>query len=235
MSGPECCSNPPTIISGGDVHQIGSLNSYVSGNPDSKIGVILISDVWGFEAPKLRKIADKLASGGYYVVVPDFFHGDPLTPEVPIQDWLKNHAPVEAVGFAKAVIQALKEKGISKVAAAGFCWGAKVVVELAKSADIQVAALLHPSFVSLDDVKGVKVPTGILGAEIDKMSPPELVKEFEAALKANQIEHFVKIYPGVSHGWTVRYNDEEEAVVKCAFEAHQDLVNWFDKCLKTNP
>ena len=32
---------------------------------------------------------------------------------------------MEAVEFAKPVIQALKEKGICKVAAAGFCWGGK--------------------------------------------------------------------------------------------------------------
>ncbi|CAH1443181.1 unnamed protein product [Lactuca virosa] len=53
MSGPECCKNPPTLSSGGesgDVLQIASLNSYVTGNTDSKIAVVLISDVY---APKL--------------------------------------------------------------------------------------------------------------------------------------------------------------------------------------
>ena len=50
MSGPECCENPPTLSSGGesgDVLQIASLNSYVTGNTDSKIAVVLISDVYG--------------------------------------------------------------------------------------------------------------------------------------------------------------------------------------------
>ncbi|CAH1426881.1 unnamed protein product [Lactuca virosa] len=239
MSGPECCENPPTLSSGGESGdvQIASLNSYVSGNTDSKIAVVLISDIFGYGAPKLRKLADKIASSGYYVVVPDFFNGDsfngdPSNPDSPLKDWLKNHAPVEAVAFAKSVIQALKEKGISKIGAAGFCWGAKVVVELAKKAEIQVSALLHPSFVTLDDIKGVKVPIAILGAEIDKMSPPELVKEFELALEAKpEIDHFVKIYNGVSHGWTVRWKDDDEIAVKCAKEAHEDLVAWFGKCL----
>ncbi|KAJ0697972.1 putative dienelactone hydrolase, alpha/Beta hydrolase [Helianthus annuus] len=81
------------------------------------------------------------------------------------------------------------------------------------------------------NVLRVKVPTGILGAEIDKMSPPELIKEFEAALVAKEVNSFVKIYPGVSHGWTIRYKDEDAAEVKCAQEAHQDLVEWFGKCL----
>ncbi|KAI3775213.1 hypothetical protein L1987_49782 [Smallanthus sonchifolius] len=234
MSGPECCQNPPAISSGGDsgeVLQIASLNSYVSGKPDSKIAVLLVSDVFGYGAQKLRQLADKVASAGYYVVVPDFFYGDPMTPETKIDDWLKNHAPEQAIEFAKPVIQALKEKGITKIGAAGFCWGAKVVVELAKEAEIQVAAILHPSFVTLDDIKGLQVPIAILGAEIDKRSPPELIKEFEAALVANEVNHFAKIYPGVAHGWTVRYKDDNAAEVKCAKEAHQDLVDWFGKCL----
>ncbi|KAK9078467.1 hypothetical protein SSX86_002524 [Deinandra increscens subsp. villosa] len=190
MSGPQCCENPPAISSAdvsGEVLQIASLNSYVSGKPDSKTAVLLVSDVFGYGAPKLRQLADKVASAGYYVVVPDFFHGDPLTPETKIEDWLKNHAPEPAVELAKPVLQALKEKGVTKIGAAGFCWGAKVVVELAKDAEIQFAAILHPSFVSLDDIKGVKVPIAILGAEIDQRSPPELIKEFEAALVANEV------------------------------------------------
>lgn len=32
---------------------------------------------------------------------------------------------------------------------------AKVVVELAKAGEIQAAVLLHPSFVSVDDFKGI--------------------------------------------------------------------------------
>ncbi|KAI3790622.1 hypothetical protein L2E82_03803 [Cichorium intybus] len=259
MSGPECCENPPKLASGGesgDVVQIASLNSYVSGNADSKIAVLLVSDVFGYEAPKLRKLADKVASAGYYVVVPDFFHGDPVIPGTSLQDWLKNHEPLEAVEFAKSVIKALKEKGVSKIGAAGFCWGAKVVVELAKEAEIQVAALLHPSFVTLDDLKGVKVSTGIFGAEIDKMCPPEVVKEFELCFrsktgaevqigmtldvageevgdpgKVGMIDHFVKIYNGVSHGWTTRWKDDDEIAMQCAKEALEDLLAWFGKCL----
>ncbi|KAI3803236.1 hypothetical protein L1987_31385 [Smallanthus sonchifolius] len=223
MSGPRCCDNPPAISSGGEsgeVLQIASLSCYVSGKPDSKIAVLLVSDVF-----------DKVASAGYYVVVPDFFYGDPMTSETKMDDWLINHAPEQAVEFAKPVIQALKGQGITKIGAAGFCWGAKVVVELAKEAEIQVAAILHPLFVTLEDIKGVKIPIAILSAEIDNISPPELIKEFEAALVANEVDHSVKIYPGVTHGWVLRYKDDDAAEVKSAEEAQQDLVDWFGKYL----
>ncbi|KAI5349849.1 hypothetical protein L3X38_002740 [Prunus dulcis] len=58
------------------------------------------------------------------------------------------------------------------------------VVELAKYDFIQAAVLCHPSFVTVDDIKAVKVPISVLGAEIDQLSPPEVVKQFEEVLSA---------------------------------------------------
>ncbi|XP_058209151.1 endo-1,3;1,4-beta-D-glucanase-like isoform X1 [Rhododendron vialii] len=240
MSGPQCCENPPALDSscGGVGHEeeIGGLKCYVTGPPHSKLAVLLLSDIFGYEAPKLRKLADKVSASGFYVVVPDFFYGDPYAPENaerPLPVWLKDHGPDKGFEDAKPVIQALKSKGISSIGAAGFCWGAKLVVELGKYAYIQAAVLLHPSFVSLEDVQAVKVPISILGAEVDIMSPPELVRKFEEALNAKpEVDSFVKIFPGVEHGWTVRYKDEDEVAVKCADEAHQDMLNWFVKYVK---
>jgi hypothetical protein len=37
-----------------------------------------------------------------------------------------------------------------------FLFSAKVVTELAKSGLVQAAVLLHPSFVSVDDIKGME-------------------------------------------------------------------------------
>ncbi|KAL5182453.1 Endo-1,3-1,4-beta-D-glucanase [Glycine soja] len=382
MSGPQCCSNPPSLNpsgGGGHVNKVGGVDSYFSGSFHSKLALLMLSDVFGYEAPNLRKladkvaaagyyvvvpdlldgepfnyqnsnrplpvwlkdhgpdkgseatkpiiealkskgvsviaavgfcwgakvvvelvkskliqtavlmhpsfvasfvkifpkishgwavrynaedaeavkvaeeahrdmldwlakhhknIADKVAAAGYYVVVPDFFHGDPYNPEnasrsIPV--WLKDHGTDKGSEAAKSIIEALKSKGVMAIGAAGFCWGAKVVVELAKSRLIQAAVLLHPSFVSVDDIKGVDTPTAVLGAEIDKMSPPELVKQFEQVLTAKPgvVDCFVKIFPKVSHGWTVRFNPKDAETVKAAAEeAHQDMLNWFAKHLK---
>ncbi|XP_006339416.1 endo-1,3;1,4-beta-D-glucanase-like [Solanum tuberosum] len=241
MSGPECCENPPNYLSGGGgggaghVQQFGGFNCYLSGPVDSTQAVILVSDVFGYEAPKLRKLADKVAAAGFYVVVPDFLRGDPRIPndEKPLEVWIIDHGPDQGFEDAKPVIEALKSNGVTKIGAAGFCWGAKVVVELAKYAYIQAAVLLHPSFVVVDDMHAVKVPISILGAEIDRRSPPELVKQFEMALNAKpEVDAFVKIFPGVTHGWSVRYNDEDELDVKSAEESHQDMLGWFEKHLK---
>lgn len=45
----------------------------------------------------LRKIADKVAAAGFFVVVPDFFYGEAYAPEnaeKPIPVWLKSHPTV---------------------------------------------------------------------------------------------------------------------------------------------
>ncbi|KAE8702861.1 Alpha/beta-Hydrolases superfamily protein isoform 3 [Hibiscus syriacus] len=238
MSGPQCCSNPPTLdaASGaGHVENLAGFNTYVSGSLQSKRAILLVSDIYGYEAPNLRKLADKVASAGFYVVVPDFFYGEPYDsdkPDRPIAAWLKDHEPVKGFEDAKLIIDALKSKGVSSIGSAGFCWGAKAVVELSKVALIQAAVMLHPSFVTVDDIKGVKVPIAILGAEIDQRSPPELIKQFEEILKANKVDNFVKIFPKCSHGWTVRYDVNDPIVVSCANEAHKDMLEWFTKYVK---
>lgn len=46
-----------------------------------------------------RKLADKVAAAGFFVVVPDFFYGDPYVPATDgslgaLPDWLKGHGTV---------------------------------------------------------------------------------------------------------------------------------------------
>lgn len=47
-----------------------------------------------------------------------------------------------------------------------------------------------------------------------------------------QFESYVKIFPGVSHGWSVRYSPEDESAVRSAEEAHRDMLDWFMKHVK---
>ncbi|XAR54620.1 Carboxymethylenebutenolidase [Bertholletia excelsa] len=236
MAGAQCCENPPILSStsgAGHVEELGGLKTYISGPPDSKFAVLLVHDAFGYEAPKARMLADKVASAGFFVLLPDFFHGDPLVlnnPNRSIQDWLKDHPADKAFEEAKLVIEALRSKGVSKIGAAGFCWGGKVAAELAKDACIQAAVLLHPSFVTLDDIQGTKVPISILSAEIDHITPPELAKKFDEALQAKpEVDSFVKIYHGVVHGWTLRYDDDDAEAVKRAEESHKEMLDWFGK------
>ncbi|XP_050236105.1 endo-1,3;1,4-beta-D-glucanase-like [Mercurialis annua] len=239
MSGSQCCENPPTLSSGygaGSITEIGGLKTYITGPSDSNRSVVLISDIFGYEAPNLRKLADKVAAAGFYVVVPDFFKGDPYVPENadrPIPVWIKSYGTDKGYEDAKPVIAALKSKGISAIGAAGFCWGAKVVVDLSKSDHIQAAVILHPALVTVDDIKEIKAPIAVLGAEYDQVAPPALLKQFEEVLSArSEINGYVKIFPGAPHGWSVRYDAEDERAVKSAEEAQIDMLDWFAEYVK---
>ncbi|XP_050240382.1 endo-1,3;1,4-beta-D-glucanase-like isoform X3 [Quercus robur] len=240
MSSSQCFQNAPTLSStcgAGTVQEFGGLQTYVTGSPHSKLAILLLSDGFGYEAPNFRKLADKVAAAGFFVVVPDFFHGDPVIdwfdPKFDRDTWMKAHNTEKGFEDAKPVIEALKSKGFSAIGAAGFCWGAMVLVKLASSTDLQAAVLLHPGRITEDEINNVKIPISILGAEIDHSSPPERLKQFGKKLsEKSEFDSFVKIYPGVAHGWTVRYNVEDESAIKSAEEAHLDMLNWFTKYVK---
>ncbi|XP_057433186.1 endo-1,3;1,4-beta-D-glucanase-like isoform X2 [Lotus japonicus] len=183
-----------------------------------------------------RKLADKVAAAGFLVVVPDLLYGDYLdldNPQFDRASWSKAHGTDKGCEDTKPLIAALKSKGVTAIGAAGFCWGGVVVAKLAISSDIQAAVILHPGPIKQEELNEVRVPIAILGAEIDNHFTPEKLKQAEEMLSAKaEIESFVKLYPGVSHGWTVRYNVDDEAAVKSAEEAHQDMLNWFTKHVK---
>ena len=42
----------------------------------------------------IRKLADKIAASGYYVVAPDYFRGDPLVNISDLPMWIVRHLPV---------------------------------------------------------------------------------------------------------------------------------------------
>ncbi|KAL5541690.1 hypothetical protein UlMin_009400 [Ulmus minor] len=237
MSSSQCCENPPTLSSTsgeGTVQDVGGLKAYVTGSSLSNRAILLASDVFGYEAPNLRALADKVAAAGFFVVVPDFLYSDPFEYDNPQFDrelWLKVHNLEKGCEDAKKVIAALKSKGVTAIGIAGFCWGGSVVLKVASSSDdIQAAVIFHPGWSKDEDITDAKVHIAILGAEIDNFAPPEqLIRCGEILSSKSEIDSFVKIFPGVVHGFSVRYSVEDEAAVKNAEEAHLDMLNWFTK------
>lgn len=57
MSSSQCFENPPSknaAYGAGTVQELGGLTAYLTGPPDSKLAILLISDVFGYEVPNLR-------------------------------------------------------------------------------------------------------------------------------------------------------------------------------------
>ncbi|KAL5202396.1 hypothetical protein ABZP36_013348 [Zizania latifolia] len=161
-----CLENPPnmTEATGGElagevVQDYGGLDAYVTGHRHSGRAIVLASDyyVLFFHFPFARKIADKVAyHGAYYVVVPDLMHRDPYTDDKQFEEWIKSHSPVEAAEETKPLIAELRKEGISSIGVGGYCWGAKVAVELSKTNQTLAIVISHPALVVVDDMNSTK-------------------------------------------------------------------------------
>ncbi len=106
-----------------------------------------------------------------------------------------------------------------KLGATGFCFGGGVVNHLAveMGGDLQAGAPFYGAAAKAADVPKIKAALQVHYASedprINAMRP-----DFEAALKANGVEHEMHVYPGTRHGFhnnsTPRYN---EAAAKLAW------------------
>jgi dienelactone hydrolase len=78
-------------------------------------------------------LTDSFADAGYLAIMPDLFNGDYVTKDdydagkINVQEWLAKHGPEETVPIMDAIIKHIQEDlGIKKIAATGYCFGAKV-------------------------------------------------------------------------------------------------------------
>ncbi|KAI4369608.1 hypothetical protein MLD38_018032 [Melastoma candidum] len=256
MLGPDCCSNSPSLNPTSSVSQmeVGGFKAYVSCSLNSKQAVLVVSDVYGYEALNLRCqpicsrdylnwnfnvseidwklfwivcVEERLDDYGLFLTVLIADVGIWLTRlQLPGSMWSFYGGSMWLfyAGFYVVIPLVSSPYQQNKLMKKMF----SKVVKLSKPGLIRAAVLLQPSFITVDDIKRVKVPIAILGAEIDRLSPPELLKQFDEALAAKP-----EIFTKVSHGRTVRYKVKDELVVKAAEEAPKNAIEWFSKCLKS--
>jgi carboxymethylenebutenolidase len=240
MASDECCTPAPPAehVDEGTLGSIGGLTAYLSKPASPKAAIIFAHDVFGIDAPLLRKFADKTAAAGFYAVVPDFLNGDPYVvkdlanPFAHLAPWLAIHHPDSSVELTKAVIKELKEQGIESIGISGFCWGARLAAIIGKEDDlVKGVAILYPSLTTLDNIKDLKVPTAFLAAELDNVTTLPMALEFKEVLDKKPFSTLVRVYPGQYHGWSVRYDVNDPHQVKGAEEAQDDMLEFYKKVL----
>jgi len=252
-------SNPPAKCctvgvkhegeSTGNLQTIAGTETYVTvpKSPKADVAIIILPDVIGHKFINAQLIADQFAENGYFTIMPDLFHGDPVSMNPPegfdIMAWLKGesnggvgggHLPPRVEPVVKAAIKWLREeKGVKKIGAVGYCFGGKYVVRgLAKGEGIDVGYTAHQSFVDEEELQKIAGPLSIAAAETDSIFTTDLRHKSEEILKEVKQPYQMNLYSGTEHGFAVR-GDIKDPVKKYAKEqAFLQAVQWFDEHLK---
>lgn len=132
--------------------------------------ILFLSDVFGiWDNSKL--LADEFAAQGYVTVLPDILSGEQLPLNVfqiegfNIQDWSARH-DVNVVDpiIQEAIDHIHSTLGIKKIAAVGYCFGGKYVARFLKPGHIDSGYTAHPSFMTEEELAGIKGPFSIAAA-----------------------------------------------------------------------
>lgn len=137
-----------------------------------------------------------------------------------------------------------------KIGVAGFCWGGKHTILLAKDdlasrvhrheSQINSATLeplidcafaAHPSYVDVPtDIEAINIPTSVAIGDEDMGMKVELAQQMKAILEAKKDSiHEVNIFPGAKHGFAIRTHPDDKHEMECAEKAEEQAIMWFNR------
>jgi len=130
--------------------------------------VLILTDVIGHRFINAQLIADQFAANGYFVVMPDLFHGDaaPLNrpSDFDFEKWRRSHDIERVTPVVEAALREIRKAGVKKIGGVGYCFGAKYVVRYLKPGDLDAGFVAHPSYVDMDEMKAIQGPLSIAAA-----------------------------------------------------------------------
>ncbi|KGL75165.1 Carboxymethylenebutenolidase [Tinamus guttatus] len=228
--------------------QVGHIKAYVcKPSVKSDKAVIVIHDIFGWQLPNTRYIADLLTTHGYVAICPDFFVGqEPWNPSndwASFNDWLKTRDSSKIDKEIDVVLKYLQEQcGAKKIGVIGFCWGGAAVHHvMLKNPHLKAGVSNYGVIRFFEDGCSLLHPTFFIFAEKDDFIPLEQatmtehsvlqVTQLEQKLKEKcKVDYEVKIYPGQTHGFVHRkredINPQDKPYIE---EARRDMINWLKK------
>ncbi|OOG00466.1 hypothetical protein ASPCADRAFT_202327 [Aspergillus carbonarius ITEM 5010] len=224
----------------GEVKKINDIDTYIVYPKDNKTpekAVLFLSDIFGlFTNAKL--VADEFANNGYLCVLPDLFNGDAIEPaamesgKFDIGAWFPNHQPTHVDPIVESTIKYIKgDLGVKRIAAVGYCFGAKYVCRFMKDGQIDVGFNAHPSFVTHEELGAIQGPLSIAAAQIDNIFTTQLRHESEDTLIKTGQPWQINLYSGVSHGFAVRADLSNPHFKWSKEQAFCQAVAWFRQYL----
>lgn len=187
--------------------------------PESDIpvaGVIVAPEWWGRNAYTEQR-ARELAEHGYAALALDMYGEKKVTTQSDqAYEWMMQtfEDPDTIVNRAAAGLQVLAEQAEvnpEKLAAIGFCYGGKVVLDLARSnAPLQAVATFHANLSPKAPAQQGQVQAEILvmHGELDSMVTLDDVASFKHEMQQAKVVHEVIVFENAKHGFSNPLADE---------------------------
>jgi carboxymethylenebutenolidase len=178
--------------------------------------------------PTLFEMAQRLADGGYVVLLPDlYYRAGPYEPLDPKAVFASNDVRgaighlYSTTGNAKAaqdteavlaLIDGRKDVKGKKIGTTGYCMGGGISLTVAGTYPdrIAAAASFHGGNLASDAEDSphllapkIKAKVYVAGADQDDSYPLEMAAKLEKALTDAKVDHRCEIYEGALHGWTM--------------------------------
>ncbi|KAM7266313.1 hypothetical protein ACFE04_004210 [Oxalis oulophora] len=185
---------------------------------NNRTGVLLLSDVFGFQDSSTRDFAYRIACTGYNVLVPDLFRGDPWgknRPAAGFQQWLATQDPQRVAKDIDIATQWMVAEfiaaGISKkLAIVGFCFGGGRLIEVLaqdKSDHFGAGVSFYGTRMDLSIAADVKIPVLFIAGDGDSLCPLSMLEDVKKRIGG---EAKVVIFKGRGHGFAHRPGSQEE-------------------------
>jgi carboxymethylenebutenolidase len=198
--------------------------------------VIVYFDAYGIR-PATQEIAERLASDGYYVALPDLYYragpygpfdpktmrADPALREELKEKYQSTSGPANVMSDTAALLDFLAAQPEVKpgpVGVTGYCMGGnRAMYAVGTFPDrIAAAASYHGGGLATDKPNSphllapkIKAKVYVAGATDDGNFPEEQKVRLEQALTDAGVDHVVETYPA-KHGWVLRDNPVHDPV-----------------------
>ncbi|MGI4808504.1 MAG: dienelactone hydrolase family protein [Janthinobacterium lividum] len=178
--------------------------------------------------PALLDMAERLASSGYLVLLPDLFYrvgpyalldpkavfasGDVRKAIGHLLGSTDNRRASADTAAFLAYLDGRSDVAGDKVGATGYCMGGAIALTAAGTYPdrIAAAASFHGGNLATDDAlsphhlaPAMTARIYVAGADQDKFYPPEMAERLQTALTSAGVNHHCEVYAGALHGWTM--------------------------------
>jgi len=223
------------------------LEVYISGDAKHGVGMLVNPEPLGPRAGDLQEICDFFADNGYFVVMPDWHHGNF------IKDMSNVMAEFQRIGkeypwsalekdFVGQILPIFHKRGVKTIGAIGFCYGTWLNVHQAALGKVNAILNFHPSHTRMAERVAEKVEEVLNLIKCPVLqcaagNDPDANKAggsdeqlFKKNCGADNVQF--KDFPEMKHGWFTRADHKVEKEMQQQSEAWALALEFAHRHLK---